>query len=151
MIAALDTSLLAERDGKLNPPATTITVKKSKDGEDGYSFNLGTRTVEVGIDAYGERRTTLVIDHGLEVISHRRLAPTPNHLKMLELFSGMRTCGEGPVLISEFKKEWKTVPGANKANRTRQVKGRDFEDFLERCGLVQVGEEAIDYAKQPEF
>ena len=70
---------------------------------------------------------------------------------MLELFSGMRTCGEGPVLISEFKKEWKTVPIANKASRTRQVKGRDFEDFLERCGLVQVGEEAIDYSKQPKF
>ena len=38
-----------------------------------------------------------------------------------------------------------------KASRARQVKGRDFEDFLERCGLVRVSEEAIDYAKQPEF
>jgi len=147
----LDTSLLAERDGKLNPPATTITVKKSKDGEDGYSFNLGTRTAEVGIDAYGEPRTTLVIDHGLEVISDRRLAPTPNHSRMFELFSGMRTCGEAPVLISEFKKEWKSVPGANEASRTRQLRGRDFEDFLERCRLVRVSKEAIDYAKQPEF
>ena len=151
LLAALDTSLLVEKDGTLIPPAATVTVKKSKDGEDGYSFNLGTRTVEVGLDAYGEQQTTLVIDHGLEVISDRRLAPTPNHLKMLELFSGMRRCSEGPVPISDFKKQWRTVPGATKDSRARQVKGRHFEDFLERCGLVRVNGEAIDYTNQPDF
>ena len=123
-------------------------MKKSKDGDDGYSFNPVTHVVDVGIDAYGEPRTTLVIDHGLEVISYRKLASTPNHLRMLELFSRMRTCGEGPVLISEFKKEWKTVHGATKASRARQVKGWDFMD---RCRLVPVDEEVIDYANQRSF
>ena len=151
LLAALDTSLLVEKDGTLNPPAVTVTVKKSKDGEDGFSFNLGTRIVEVGLDAYGEQRKTLVVDHGLEVIGTSKKPPTPNHEKMLELFSGMRTCGEGPVLISDFKEQWQTYPGATPASRARQVKGRDFEDFLERCRLVPVGEDAIDYAKQPEF
>ena len=151
LLAALDASLLFEKDVTLNPPAATVSVKKSKDGEDGYSFNLATKVVEVGLDAYGEQRTTLVIDHGLEVISDRRLAPTPNHLKMLELFSGIRRCSEGPVLISDFKKQWRTVPGATKDSRARQVKGRHFEDFLERCRLMPVGEGAIDYTNQPDF
>ena len=151
LLAALDTSLLVEKDGTLIPPAATVTVKKSKDGEDGFSFNLGTKVMEVGLDAYGEQRTTLVIDHGLEVISTRKKTPTQNHEKMLELFRGLRACGEGPVPISDFKEQWQTYPGATKVSRGRQVKGRDFEDFLERCGLVRVGEDAIDYAKQSEF
>jgi hypothetical protein len=70
---------------------------------------------------------------------------------MLELFNGLRACGEGPVPISDFKEQWQTYPGATKASRARQVKGRDFEEFLERCGLVRVGEDAIDNAKQPDF
>ena len=151
MLAALDTSLLVEKDGTLIPPAATVTVKKSKDGEDGFSFNLGTKVVEVGLDAYGEQRTTLVIDHGLEVIRTRKKTPTQNHEKMLELFRGLRVCGEGPVPISDFKEQWQSYPGATPASRARQVKGRNFEDFLERCGLVRVSEEAIDYAKQPKF
>ena len=151
LLAALDTSLLVEKDGTLIPPAATVTVKKSKDGEDGFSFNLGTKVMEVGLDAYGEQRTTLVIDHGLEVISTRKKTPTQNHEKMLELFRGLRACGEGPVPISDFKEQWQTYPGATKVSRGRQVKGRDFEDFLERCGLVRIGEDAIDYAKQSEF
>ena len=70
---------------------------------------------------------------------------------MLELFRGLRACGEGPVPISDFKEQWQTYPGATKVSRGRQVKGRDFEDFLERCGLVRVSEDALDYAKQLDF
>ena len=102
----------------------------------------------MGLDAYDEPRTTLVVDHGLEVISDRRLALISNYLRMLALFNGMRTCAEASVLISDVNGQWQTIPGATRASRARQVKGRDFMD---RCRLVPVGEEAIDYANQPDF
>ena len=51
----------------------------------------------MGLDAYDEPRTTLVVDHGLEVISDRRLALISNYLRMLALFNGMRTCAEASV------------------------------------------------------
>ena len=79
--------------------------------------------------------------------SDQRQKARPN----IELFEDARAVQRhahlrrGISLISDFNGQWQTIPGATRASRARQVKGRDFMD---RCRLVTVGEEAIDEGLQ---